>query len=187
MREQFKVLAAEKLAADAGSGFHYSNANYLLLGLAIEELSGGEYEQICREQVLLPINVTARLNERWKVMSSWGGWKLSSLDYLKFLNRYFSNNQIMNKNPQSIALNTPVGRGAYYSLGTLTRAANGGHRFWHAGSWRWRGNGRNDQFGAYFLTREDGLMVSLNYSTHAQNEKLRDLENRLIDALGLRK
>lgn len=185
MNKQFRAFVQQKHAAAPGSGYHYSNANYLLLGLAIEELSGGKYEQVCRELTLAPAGIDASLYPSWRVMSSWGGWAISSLDYLKFLNTYFSDSKVLGRQPVTIGVNTSIGRGAYYNLGVLTRSANGGNRFWHPGSWRWKGGGRNDQFGAYFITREDGLMVSMNYSSHAQEKKLRDLEDRIIRAMKL--
>lgn len=185
MQEQLQSLVKQKPSAAPGSGYNYNNANYLLLGVAIEALSGGNHEDVCSELILKSIGIEARLHPRWRAMSSWGGWEISSLDYLKFLNAYFTNNQILGKAPAATGVSTAIKGGAIYNLGVVTRSARGGHRFWHSGSWRWRGNGRNDQFGAYFVTLENGLMVSINYSSHVQNEKLRDLETRLFEAFRL--
>ncbi len=186
MKRQYAALVSAKMAAAPGSGYHYSNANYLLAGLAIEELTGQPYEQYCNEELLRPAGVDAKLYPRWRVMSSWGGWQISAPDFLKFLNRYFADGKVLGQSPVLPLVNTPVGnRGVYYGLGTFTRSVVGGARFWHAGSWRWRGQGRDDRFGAYFITREDGLMVVVNYNDHAQNEKLDDLQNRLVRAMKL--
>jgi CubicO group peptidase (beta-lactamase class C family) len=186
MKRQFAALAANKMAAAPGSGYHYSNANYLLAGLAIEELSGQSYEPYCNENLLQPAGVDAKLYPRWRVMSSWGGWQMSAPDFLKFLNRYFADSKVLGKSPTLPLVNTPVGNGGvFYGLGTFTRSVVGGARFWHAGSWRWSGHGRDDRFGAYFLTREDGLMVAVNYADHAQGDKLNDLQNRLVRAMKL--
>jgi CubicO group peptidase (beta-lactamase class C family) len=183
--EQYRALAAETLSAQPGSGYHYSNANYMLLGLAIEEMSGQAYDDYCSSQVLQPAGVSAQLNPRWRVMSAWGGWQISAVDFLKFLNTYFADNKVLGRDPATLRVNTPVGRGAYYGLGTLTRPANQGHRFWHSGAWGWSDNNRDDRFGAYYIIREDGLMIVMNYAEFVHDKKLRDLENRLVKVLNL--
>lgn len=185
MEAQFKALAGERLAGQPGSGYHYSNANYLLLGLAISSLSQQPYTEYCNENILEPAGIAADMNPDWRVMSAWGGWRISASDYLKFLNTYFSDSQVLDRDITSYQVDTPVGGGASYIHGAFTREANGGARFWHAGSWRWKSQSIDDKFGAYFVTREDGLMVSINYATAAQGQVLTDLQNRLITAMRL--
>ncbi|MEM7255969.1 MAG: serine hydrolase domain-containing protein [Pseudomonadota bacterium] len=185
MNAQFKALARERMAAAPGSGYHYSNANYLLLGLAVEALSQQAYDTYCNNEILVPAGINADINPPWRVMSAWGGWRVSASDYLKFLNTYFADSKVIGKSVAEQGVGADVGRGALYTHGVFTRTANGGARFWHAGSWSWKDQTRNSRFGAYFVTREDGLMVSVNYATSAQNDPLRDLENRLVRALKL--
>ena len=183
--EQYRALAKEKMSAQPGAGYHYSNANYMLLGLAIQEMSGQRYDEYCNQEVLQPAGISAQLNPRWRVMSAWGGWQLSAVDFLKFLNAYFADNKVLGRDPAALRVNTHVNRGAYYGLGTLNRSANNGYRFWHSGAWGWTDNYRDDRFGAYFITREDGFMIAINYADFVQDKKLRDLENRLVKVLKL--
>jgi len=79
---QFSKIVKEDLSGQPGAaGYHYSNANYLTLGLVIEALSGEDYEAYCQSSVLEPAGVTtAALDDYWQVMSSWGGWEISSED-----------------------------------------------------------------------------------------------------------
>lgn len=185
MNAQFKSLAREQMAADPGSGYHYSNANYLLLGLAVEAISQQPYDSYCNNEILQPAGINADMNPSWRVMSAWGGWRLSATDYLKFLNRYFADSKVLGKRVAQQGVGSSVGRGVTYVHGAFMREANGGARFWHAGAWSWKDQTRNSRFGAYFVTREDGLMVSVNYAVSAQNEPLRDLQERLVRAMNL--
>lgn len=67
-REEYvrKVLA-QKLAFPPGEGYEYANANFSLLGIIIEQLSGGSYESYLREKLFLPCGMreTGYLLPRW--------------------------------------------------------------------------------------------------------------------------
>lgn len=52
-------LAARPLLFDPGSGFHYSNSGYYLLGLVIERVSGEEYADYLDEQFFKPLGLAA--------------------------------------------------------------------------------------------------------------------------------
>ncbi|MEL7532019.1 MAG: serine hydrolase domain-containing protein [Bacteroidota bacterium] len=52
-------LNSVSLLSDAGSQYHYSSLNYLLLSLILEEVYGKPYEEILREKILNPLALTA--------------------------------------------------------------------------------------------------------------------------------
>lgn len=51
------IIAREKPLFAAGSAFEYSNANFILLGLIAEEISGKPVAQLLREQIFTPLNL----------------------------------------------------------------------------------------------------------------------------------
>ena len=77
----------------------------------------------------------------------------------------------MGNDPYESGMLTKIGGGAYYNLGMLMRATDDGFNFWHVGSWRWRGNGRNDRFGAYAAAYDNGYTVVANYAHDAFEDK----------------
>jgi len=46
------------LEFETGSKFEYSNSNYVLLGYIIEKVTGKKYEQVVRENILIPCHMT---------------------------------------------------------------------------------------------------------------------------------
>ncbi len=54
-----------------GSSFHYSNANYLLLGMLIEKYSGQSYHDYLREHILQPL----KLEHTWFASVSWPAYR----------------------------------------------------------------------------------------------------------------
>jgi len=51
-QELVRVAVDMGMATEAGEAFDYSNTNYILLGLIIEEISGKTYEQFVQEEIL---------------------------------------------------------------------------------------------------------------------------------------
>ena len=62
-----RAALAQPLRFKPGDGFSYSNANFSLLGMIIEKLSGKSYESFVRERLFLPANMseTGYLLPRW--------------------------------------------------------------------------------------------------------------------------
>jgi len=169
---QFSKIAKERLMARPGfAPYHYNNANYLTLGLVIEELTGEPYESYCRNEILDPIGVTtAKLNDTWRVMSAWGGWEMSAADYMRFAQVYFAKGRHFDA-AQGIALTAAdLEKGRHYGPGVLFAAnptgTTTGTTVWHSGSWRWHGR-LADKFGAYFALYDNGFAVSVNYDHDA--------------------
>ena len=177
---QFSKLVKEGLKAPPGSaGYHYSNANYLTLGLAVEALTGEGYEPYCQREVLTPLGITtAKLNDTWRVMSSWGGWEISARDYLTFANHYFAGENTPARPAGFAAPSSRLTKGASYGAGILFRRTGAGNNIWHLGSWRWKGR-ITDRFGAYFALYDNGFSVSTNYAHDAWKNEI----NGALDAL----
>ena len=130
------------LAHDPGEQFVYSNAGYLALGSVIEEATGRSYEDYCRAAVLTPAGAAGELEPTWRVMSSYGGWRMTGADYLAFFDRF---------DPAAAALGTKTrdwmldktgklygntNYPAWYGLGVRLRDAGRGIEISHTGSWQ---------------------------------------------------
>jgi len=187
LAEENKLWQFSKIADEALSGtpawapYRYSNANYLVLGIVIEELTGEAYEAYCQREVLAPLGVTtARLNPEWRVMTAWGGWEISARDYLAFAEWYFSGENSPVR-PAGYALSaSDVGRGRGYSAGIIFRHTAAGTTAWHRGSWTGVRGRVDDRFGAYVVLYDNGYTVVTNYAHDAWD---RDIGNELDSAL----
>ncbi len=182
---QFSKIVEETLSNTPGSAsYRYSNANYLILGLVVEALSGESYEEYCQRKLFTDNGITtASLNSDWKVMSSWGGWEISARDYLLFSERNFSGDF----NPVSPAGHTltvaNLGRGRSYGAGIIFRRTGLGYTSWHQGSWIGVRGRANDPFGAYVALYDNGFSVVTNYAHDASKEGIRgELDTLLYDA-----
>ena len=56
-RDQTRLLARARLHHPPGEGFEYSNANYWLLGLVIERVTGGPYDSYIRREIFAPLGM----------------------------------------------------------------------------------------------------------------------------------
>jgi len=179
---QFSKIVKEPLSATPGTAsYAYSNANYLILGLVIEEMTGEGYEDYCKRAVLDPIGAsTAKLNDKWRVMTSWGGWEISARDYLNFAQTYFGGEYRPNAPAGFTLPYAPAGRGRAYAAGVLYRNTGQGINAWHQGSWRGVRGRANDQFGAYVALYANGFSVVTNYSHDAWEGKIRDELDTLL-------
>lgn len=82
-------VSVQTSAAQVDRPFSYNVANYAGLGLVIQAVTGKTYTEACSELVLAPAGVTnAYMDPNWEILSSWGGWNMSAVDYARFLN-YF--------------------------------------------------------------------------------------------------
>lgn len=157
---QLGWIFRHRLAAEPGTRYVYSNAGYLILGAVIEEASGRDYESYCRETVLLPLGARgAELNPAWRIMSSYGGWRMSTADYGRFYQAFAPGNPAIGPQARAWMMSPEgkrVGGGVHYGLGTFVRPTpTGGGNFWHWGAWTY------DLRGAY-----DGNL-SASYSAFA--------------------
>jgi len=180
---QMRMIALDRLVATPGrSNFTYSNANYLALGVIIEETTGESYEPYCKREILAPIGLTdPHLSKEWAVMSSYGGWVMSARDYLTFLNHYFADGLILGLAPTRYQPRVHVGNNRYYGPGVLYRKTDKGTLIWHTGAWAWKDKTRDAAFGSYFLMLDDGLAMTMNFNDDAAGGAMEDLERMIWD------
>lgn len=138
--EQLRWLFARRLQYQPGERFEYSNANYLILGAIIEEAVGQPYERYCKDAMLTPLGArAARLDPAWRILSSYGGWRMPLADYARFYQAFAQGNPALGPRARQWMMSPEgkqVGGGAHYGLGTFVRPTpRGGGNFWHAGRW----------------------------------------------------
>jgi CubicO group peptidase (beta-lactamase class C family) len=56
--ETAREVAGSELAREPGSAWEYTNANYVLLGALIEEITGQPYAEVLEDQVFVPLGMT---------------------------------------------------------------------------------------------------------------------------------
>ena len=132
-----------------GTRYAYSNAGYLILGAVIEEASGRDYEGYCRETVLLPLGARdAALDPAWRILSSYGGWRMPTADYGRFYQAFALGNPAIGPQARAWMMSPQgkqVGGGVHYGLGTFVRPTKtGGGNFWHWGAWAYNLRGAYD-------------------------------------------
>jgi CubicO group peptidase (beta-lactamase class C family) len=138
--EQLRWLFARPLQFEPGERFEYSNANYLVLGAIIEETAGQSYERYCKDAVLTPLGARdAMLDPEWRILSSYGGWRMPLEQYGRFYQAFAPGNLAIGPRARTWMMSPDgkqVGGGAHYGLGTFVRPTpRGGGNFWHAGAW----------------------------------------------------
>jgi CubicO group peptidase (beta-lactamase class C family) len=146
---QLKWLLPLRLASAPGARYTYSNAGYTVLGAVIEEASGRDYESYCKEEVLRPLGARdAALDPAWRIMGSYGGWRMPLADYGRFYQAFALGNPAIGPVSRAWMMSPDgkqVGGGVHYGLGTLVRPTPvGGGNFWHWGAWSYNLPGAYD-------------------------------------------
>jgi len=146
---QLGWIFRHRLAAEPGTRYVYSNAGYLILGAVIEEASARDYEGYCRETVLQPLGArNAELDPAWRIMSSYGGWRMPTADYGRFYQAFAPGNPAIGPQARAWMMSPEgkqVGGGVHYGLGTFVRPTKtGGGNFWHWGAWTYNLRGAYD-------------------------------------------
>ena len=182
--ESVSVRALRQNAkAEPGKKHIYNNGNFAILGWVIETMSGKPYEQACLEKTLVPAGVTsASLNPEWRVMSSWGGWIISAIDYGKFIDTYFTDQKVLGKPPIRYGRGI-VKEGVKYGAGFYWRDAKKGYNFWHYGRWKWSDKKRRANLGAVFWHFSPGWTITGNYGLSPNKAQTRSLEKAVYQAL----
>ncbi len=167
---QLGWIFRSRLAFQPGKRNAYSNAAYLILGAVIEEASGRDYEGYCRETVLLPLGArSAELDPAWRILSSYGGWRMTTADYARFYQAFEPGNPAIGPRARAWMMSPGgkrVGGGVHYGLGTFVRpTGNGGANFWHWGAWTYTLRGAYDgtlnaSYSA-FAVRLDGIDTNM--------------------------
>lgn len=137
--EQMKWVLRGHLPQAPGERYAYTNATYLMLGAVVEEASGQGYESYCRDTMLAPLGVRgAALDPTWRILASYGGWRMPLGDYGRFYQAFAAGNPAIGPAARRWMMSPEdkqIGGGAHYGLGTMVRPTPGGGNFWHWGSW----------------------------------------------------
>jgi len=178
LEEQATLTFERKLGHLPGRTFKYNNMNYALLGFVIETVTQMPYEAYCFEHVLKPAGVTgARLNPPLRIMSSWGGWKISAVNYARFLEYFLPSLHMVNTTiAQWPKFRTPSGQ--FYTLGAIMSTDGVHHRFHHTGKWQ----SPTASFGAYFGVFDEDVRYIANYEPNITPEQLQELAGRMFAA-----
>src|SRR3954470_18672673 len=81
------------LLHEPGSKSSYSNTGYLALGAIVEEATGKPYEAYCRDAVLKLAGTNGDMEPAWRVLGSYGGWRMSGDAYLPLLDLFAADDQ----------------------------------------------------------------------------------------------
>lgn len=188
--EQTRGVLRRRLPLAPGERYAYTNAAYLLLGDVIEDASGQDYESYCRDTVLTPLGVRqAALDPAWRILGSYGGWRMPLADYGRFYQAFAAGNPAIGPAARRWMMSPEskqIGGGAHYGLGTLVRPTPGGGNFWHWGSWTFRldpaFDGRLNISYATFAVRWSALDVNVAVYMDAvppDGEARNELDNAL--------
>ncbi|MEO0343966.1 MAG: serine hydrolase [Pseudomonadota bacterium] len=179
---QFSKFVTEDLSGATGfREYAYSNANYLALGLVIEELSGEGYEEYCKREILDPLGITtAKLNDNWRVMTSWGGWEISARDYLTFAEATFKGENSVDKPGGFTLFSGSMSRGRSYGAGVIFRRAFPNPNIWHSGSWIGVKGRVTDPFGSQFGLYDNGFSIVTNFKHDAWDSEVRNELDALL-------
>ena len=158
--DRMKALLRQKLPLAPGERYAYTNASYLILGAVVEETSGQDYESYCKQTVLTPLGAnSASLDPAWRILSSFGGWRMTLGDYGRFYQAFALGNPAIGPVARRWMMSPDgksIGGGAHYGLGTDVRPLAGGDaNFWHWGRWSYN-----------LSTGYDGPLMA-SYSTFA--------------------
>lgn len=134
------VSLSQNLVSNPGSRYNYSNTNYLLLGVVIEQVTNERYEDYCAKRVLEPAGVSASIDPNGKILSSYAGWYLSPLDVIKIYSLFDPANGFLteemvgwNSSPDGKRI-APEAK-SHYGLGAVVNKRFGGDWYLHRGKW----------------------------------------------------
>lgn len=156
--------------------FFYNNVNYTTLAMAIEQATGETYENYCKRAVLAPAGIkSAKIAPSVRLFGAGGGWEISPLDYMTFMNRYVGSRAsapvvpfaswpgVSNLKPGQVAYGPGANVRAYqvvrYRLTwvagrqILTPFVATEYNTWHSGALGRAG--ATGSFGSYFVTYGD--------------------------------
>lgn len=185
----------QKLAETPGQSYHYTNATYLLLGVAIEIAAGRPYEEYCRDALLRPLGIEgARLDPVWGgVLSSFGGWRLTGPQYLRFLEAFADDSKVLGPHSRAYVAGGDGKwindrREIHYALGTLVRTTANGRNVWHSGSWTYRysntmNRNLNESIGTYAVSLASGVSWFAYYTPKPGDGQVVELDRAMSRAL----
>ena len=99
--------------------------------------------------MLLPLGARdAELDPAWRILSSYGGWRMPLADYGRFYQAFALGNPAIGPVARAWMMSPDgkrVGGGVHYGLGTFVRpTAPAAANFWHWGAWTYNLRGAYD-------------------------------------------
>ena len=180
---------------EPGTTFAYTNAPHLLLGIAIESVTGKSYEPYCENAVLRPHGIkNAGLHRTWHVLGPFGGWNLSGPEYLAFLRHFAPGSTFFGAETRRWMLSPAgkemaAGNPVFYSLLRVRPLKNGGHNFFHTGSWTYRSSPTspsgsvNDSVGTLAVSAALGASWFVSYEPRPGDEAAAALDREMFRAV----
>lgn len=185
----------QRLSEAPGQAYNYTNATYLMLGVIAEIASGQPYETYCRDAVLRPMGIEgARLDGLWGgVLSSYGGWRMSGPQYLRFLEVFSRDPKVLGPRSKAYLVEgdgkwTSERREVFYALGTNVRITANGRNIWHSGAWSYRFSSpvnRNlvENHGTYAVSLANGVSWFASYNPRPGDGAVGELDRSINRAL----
>lgn len=175
---QLTITFKKRLGTGIGTTYFYNNMNYAILGYIVETLTGRAYEEYCYETVLQPAGVTPTgLDPHWRVLSSYAAWKISAVNYARFLAYFLPSRHLLQTGPHQWP-RFGIGDGASYTLGALMRRNGTEHNFWHSGSWRWN----NTNLASYYTVIGEDVRYAAEFSPTVDDAAFSDLDSSIYTA-----
>lgn len=178
MPEQLKLALSQPLGTKT---FSYNNINYNALGMVVEAVTGEPYEQYCLNAVLAPVGATAELEPTLRILNAYGGWKISAIDYAKFLGILRRRSGVITLIPASWP-KTDLG-GVYYGPGVYMQPVNGSYNYAHAGAFYSMAQGVNADFGSYFMMWDRDVRFAVTFAPQPHQLAIYDLQDVMSAAV----
>ncbi|SHH82392.1 serine hydrolase domain-containing protein [Marivita hallyeonensis] len=153
----------------------YSNDNFALLALVIENVTQDTYEAACRARVLDTAGVAAAPSPVSGAFLSWGGWSMTADDYLRFHAHWFDTSDPTRDEPMA-----DLGGGAVYERGMLARSMRGGSNYWHFGALCFP---ERLNVGSYVVGFFNGWRVVVAYDACVEWEAMVALDAAIVQAI----
>jgi CubicO group peptidase (beta-lactamase class C family) len=186
-------MLRRKLTDEAGSTYTYTNAPHLLLALVIETVTGEPYARYCADTVLQPLGIRgAALHPKWGLLGSFGGWNLSGPEYLAFYHAFLPSGTFLHADTrrwlvEGTGKELSAGGPVFYSL-LFVCPVNGGHNFFHMGTWGYRqspsgpSGGINDSVGTMAASLAAGTSWFAYFEPRPSDDARYALDRELVRA-----
>ena len=178
MPEQLTLALQRSLGAKT---FFYNNINYDALGMVIEAVADKPYDKHCAKTVLKPAGAKAKLNPPLRILNAYGGWKISAINYARFLDSLRPAAKLMKSAPNKWPKYS-FGNGAYYSIGMFLRQNGTSYNFWHDGAFNMNSPLITVSFGSYFAMWAQDLRFTATYAPRLSQDAVNDLDYTMYQA-----